>query len=102
MLKYILFISLTVFNSISYASLPIEVSPLGVSPKGQFVALQEVGAHNQDSQYVKIRIFNTWKKEFIGDVILVNNSKEDLNLNQLKNKARSLARSQFKQFKILI
>jgi predicted secreted protein len=100
MIKHFLFFTFFVLSSVAMASVPIAVSPLGVSPKGQFVALEEVGVHQDDSHYVKIRIFNTWKKEFIGDAITVNNAKEDLNLNQLKNKARSLARLQFKQFNI--
>ncbi len=46
------------------------IDTLGVSSKGQFVALEEYGYKAQShTYYVTIKVMNVWKKEYVGQRI---------------------------------
>ena len=43
------------------------IDTLGVSSKGQFIALEEYGYKaSGHTYYVKIKVMNVWKKEYVG------------------------------------
>jgi predicted secreted protein len=48
------------------------IDTLGVSPKGQYVALEEYGYRSTNhSYYVNIKVMNVWTKEYEGSSIQI-------------------------------
>lgn len=97
-----LFLSLFVLLGKASASPRQVIDTLGVSPKGQFVALEEYGyKSNKRSYYVSIRIMNVWQKEFVGTPVLVELPAYSPDfLQKAREKARVLAHEELKRFQI--
>ena len=78
------------------------IDTLGVSPKGQYVALEEYGYKNLNhSYYVRIKIMNVWKKEYVGKFVDVElpADRPDF-LKKARSKARILALEELRKFDI--
>lgn len=78
------------------------IDSLGASPKGQFVALEEYGykALNH-SYYVRIKVMNVWKKEYVGKMIEVElPAHRPVYLKKARSKAKILAQEELKKFNI--
>lgn len=78
------------------------IDTLGSSPKGQFVALEEYGYKSQNHSYfVKIKIMNVWKKEYVGKSIEVELPAHRPHfLKKARSEARILATDELKKFDI--
>jgi predicted secreted protein len=102
MIKKIIIISLLTFSSLTSASEHQMIDTLGTSPKGQFVALEEYGYKLQShSYYVKIKVINVWKKEYVGKSIEVEEPAiKPVQLIKARSKARILALEELKKFDI--
>lgn len=78
------------------------VDTLGVSGKGQFVALEEYGYQSHSHSYfVRIRIINVWRKEYVGkpfEVILP--AHRPGYLKKARERARYLALEELRRFDI--
>lgn len=96
MIKSSLFIFGLAFSSMAISSEHQVIDTLGVSPKGQFVALEEYGYKaEKHSYYVKIKFMNVWKKTYVGDSIEVEMPAHRPNfLEKARTKARLLAKDQ--------
>jgi predicted secreted protein len=72
MKNIILIFALLFIGNLAKASEHQMIDTLGVSPKGQYVALEEYGykAHGH-TYYVRIKIINVWKKEYVGKSVEV-------------------------------
>lgn len=91
------------FVSISaFASSMVSFNPIGSSPKGQFVALEEFGYYDvsKTQPFTKITIHNTWKNKIIGRPLLLTGYKQKLALPQLRNKARLMVRKNLIKYDI--
>lgn len=98
-----LFLTVIILMGKASASPRQVIDTLGVSPKGQFVALEEYGYKRENrAYYVTIRIMNVWKKEFVGTPVLVELPafRPDF-LQKARDKARVLAHEELKRFQIL-
>jgi predicted secreted protein len=102
MLNKILFIAMILISSHSFASQHQHIDTLGLSPKGQYVALEEYGYKSEvDKYYVVIKIMNVWKKEYVGTPIMVELAAEKPTfLAKAREKAKELAAEQLKEFNI--
>lgn len=80
------------------------IDTLGVSSKGQFVALEEYGYKSQNhSYYVRIKIMNVWKKEYVGKSIEVElPAHRPVYLEKARARAKFLAMEELKLYKIVI
>lgn len=78
------------------------IDTLGASPAGQFVALEEYGYESHDhSYYVRIKVMNVWKKQYVGKVIEVElPALRPVNLKKARQKARMLAQEELKKYQI--
>ena len=78
------------------------IDTLGVSPKGQFVALEEYGYESQTHSYVvRIKVVNVWKKEYVGKEIEVQLPAHHPEfLKKARSKAKILAQDELKKFDI--
>lgn len=97
----LIFISALVLVQSALASRQV-FDTLGVSPKGQYVALEEYGYKLENhAYYVSIRIMNVWKKEYVGTPVLVELPayRPDI-LQKARDKARILAEENLKRFQI--
>lgn len=71
MVKWMMLFALT-FTSLAFGSEHQMIDTLGVSKKGQFVALEEYGYRSQNhSYYVNIKVMNVWTKKYVGQTIHV-------------------------------
>ena len=98
----IAFVGLSLLFSLSFASEHQRIDTLGVSKKGQFVALEEYGyVPTRHSYYVTIKIMNVWKKEYVGSSIQVEvPAKKRQQLDQARQRAKELARTELEKFNI--
>lgn len=72
MIKLLIFTAFMMLAGGSSASEHQMIDTLGVSSKGQFVALEEYGYKVQShTYYVTIKVMNVWKKEYVGQMIEV-------------------------------
>lgn len=80
------------------------IDTLGASSKGQFVALEEYGYKPQShSYYVRIKIMNVWKKEYVGKLVEVElPAHRPVFLDKARARAKILATDELKQFGIAI
>lgn len=101
MLKCLLFIA---FTSLSFASEHQMIDTLGASPKGQYVALEEYGYKLQShSYYVRIKVMNVWKKEYVGKEVEVELPAHRPNfLKKAREKAKMMAQEELKRFNISV
>lgn len=100
--KLFLFLTVLAFSAPSWAAPKQVIDTLGSSPKGQFVALEEYGYQShKHTYYVKIKVMNVWKKEFVGKFIEVEMpAHQPRFLQEARIKAKILAQEELKRFKI--
>lgn len=87
----------------AFAASHQKIDTLGMSPKGQFVAMEEYGYQpDKHSYFVTIRIINVWTKEFVGQTIQVELpvSRKTFLLDARK-KAKDLAQEILKTYNIV-
>lgn len=91
------------FSALSLAGEHNRIDTLGVSGKGQFVALEEYGYKEQGhSYYVTIKIINVWTKEYVGSQVEVQEpALRPERLKRARERARSLAADDLKKFNII-
>ena len=80
----------------------MRVSALGSSPKGQYVAFEEFGfLNNSKIPFSRIRVMNVWKNRYVGkEINVISDKKNQLELEQVRAKAKKLAAERLKQFNI--
>lgn len=102
--QFLLFTLLLTFSTLSFGSEHQIIDTLGVSSKGQFVALEEYGYKSQNhSYYVRIKIMNVWKKEYVGKSIEVElPAHRPVFLEKARARAKFLAMEELRQYKIVI
>jgi predicted secreted protein len=72
MIKLFIFTAFFMLSAGLFAAEHQMIDTLGVSSKGQFVALEEYGYKAQShTYYVTIKVMNVWKKEYVGQRIEV-------------------------------
>jgi predicted secreted protein len=80
------------------------IDTLGVSSKGQYVALEEYGYHPERHRYyVRVTVMNVWKKEYAGtpfEIEVPALRASDLQLARAR--VRSIVKEDLKQFGISI
>lgn len=78
------------------------IDTLGVSPKGQYVALEIYGYKSQTrTYYVSIKVMNVWKKEYVGDSVEVEMpAYHPEELRKARSKAKILANDNLRRFNI--
>ena len=88
----------------AFASEHQMIDTLGVSNKGQFVALEEYGYRSQNhSYYVRIKIMNVWKKEYVGKSVEVElPAHRPVFLDKARARAKFLAMEELRKFKIVM
>lgn len=100
--KLIVFIAFVIITMSAKASEHQMIDTLGASPKGQFVALEEYGYKSMNhSYYVRIKVMNVWKKEYVGKEIEVElPAHRPVYLEKARQKAKVLAREELNKFHI--
>ena len=79
----------------------VKIKTLGKSPKGQFIALEEFGFRNNTKvPFSKIRVINVWKNKYVTKTIFVTDPNSEMKLEQVRAKAKKLAKKQLKAFNI--
>lgn len=78
------------------------IDTLGVSPKGQFVALEVYGYNSQNhTYYVSIKVVNVWTKEYVGETIAVElPAYRPDDLKKARSRAKLLAHKELVRFNI--
>ncbi len=78
------------------------IDTLGVSPKGQYVALEEYGyVKEKHTYYVTVKIINVWTKKYEGQSIEVETpAHRPVELERAREKARGLAQETLDKYKI--
>lgn len=101
MVKCLLLFALT-FTSLAMASEHQMIDTLGVSKKGQFVALEEYGYRSQNhSYYVNIKVMNVWTKKYVGQPVHVElPAHRPHYLDKARARAKFLASDLLKSFDI--
>lgn len=101
MLRWTLFLTL-VFSGVVSGAEHQMIDTLGVSKKGQFVALEEYGYRSQNhSYYVNIKVMNVWTKKYVGQTIQVELPAHRPHfLNKARARAKYLAVDVLKRFDI--
>jgi predicted secreted protein len=102
MKKFIFALLLITLSQFTRASEHQMIDTLGVSPKGQFVAIEEYGYKVQNhSYYVRIKIMNVWKKEYVGKSVEVElPAHRPVFLEKARSRAKVLAFEELSRFKI--
>lgn len=79
------------------------IASLGVSSKGQFVALEEYGYKSElKSYYVNVKIVNVWTKEYVGkEVSLQTLALRPAELLKIREQAKLLAQGDLLKYKII-
>lgn len=79
----------------------IRVKAIGASPKGQYVAFEEFGFENDSkSPFSKIRVMNVWKNKYVTETIFVTDPNNEMQLDQIRAKAKQIAAEKLKAFDI--
>src|SRR5690606_6030530 len=96
MAKLMVFTALLLISGMVFAKEHQMIDTLGSSPKGQFVALEEYGYKSlSHTYYVKIKVMNVWRKEYVGKEILVElPAHRPMFLEKARRKARILAQEE--------
>lgn len=101
MLKSMFIMLSLIFKLSALAGEHQKINALGVSKKGQFVALEEYGyTPHKNSYYVHIKIMNVWKKEYVGMSYSVEVPAIGSNLKDAREKAKNMAKSELERFNI--
>ena len=101
-MKLLTIFTLSLFLNIAWAKSTVSVRPIGASPKGQFVAIEEYGYINSSKvPFSKIKIMNVWKQRYVGPIIIVNgNIKQTSNLSKVRAQAIKKAYRSLKKYNI--
>lgn len=91
------------FSLTALASDQQYIASLGVSSKGQFVALEEYGYKSElKSYYVNVKIMNVWTKEYVGkEVNLQALALRPTELLKIREQAKLLAHGDLLKYKII-
>ena len=101
MLRFIFILLTLTFQLTAMAREHQKINSLGVSKKGQFVALEEYGyTPHKNSFYVHIKIMNVWKKEYVGTTFSIEVPAIGSNLKDAREKAKNMAKSELERFNI--
>ncbi len=93
---------LTLFCTFAFAAEHQKIDTLGISSKGQYVALEEYGyLADTHFYYSRVKIINVWKNEYVGTPVEVSlPAHRPLDLQKARDKVKLLAQDQLKQFNI--
>lgn len=101
-MRFILLCFLTLASFTSWAG-PVNITSLGVSPKGQYVAIEEYGYNpGLRTYYSRIRLLNLWKNTEAAPMVEVEHtarSPEDL--LRAREEARSKATASMEKLNIV-
>jgi predicted secreted protein len=101
MMRLLFFSMLLVAIMAVQAKSMVRIKAIGSSPKGQFVAVEEFGFIGQNRKaYSKIKVLNVWKNTYVGDAIEVLDKTNDLQLEQVRSRAKRLAGQNLKKYNI--
>ena len=101
MLKIIFVTLVMMFQLTAIAGEHHKINALGVSKKGQFVALEEYGyTPHKNAYFVEIKIMNVWKKEYVGMTFSVEVPAIGSTLKDAREKAKNMAKAELERFKI--
>jgi predicted secreted protein len=102
MVKWLVVIFILGLSGLTLASEHQIIDTLGVSGKGQFVAIEEYGYKSHGhTYYVKIKVMNVWKKEYVGSPVEVElPAHRPSSLNKARSEARAKAQDQLSRFGI--
>lgn len=78
----------------------IKVSPIGHSPKGQYVAFEEFGFSTGNVPFVKVRVYNTWKNKYVTKPVRITGKDKDSSLSKIRQEAKKLANKDLQAFNI--
>lgn len=78
------------------------IDVLGVSPKGQYVAVEEYGYRSQNhTYYVSVKVMNVWTKEYVGEKVeVIQPAHRPHYLDKARAEAKTQAHEQLKRFNI--
>ena len=78
----------------------VRVKAIGSSPRGQYVAFEEFGYKDANRKYPfsKIRVRNMWKKKYVEKPVNIIGNPESDNLNQVRAKAKEIAKKKLEKF----
>lgn len=101
-MKLFIFVILNVFILANVlAKSIVSVRPIGTSPKGQFVAIEEYGhLNNSKIPFSKIKIMNVWKQKYVGKPVSVTGSIQEKDLTKVRAKAARKASKYLKKYSI--
>lgn len=93
---------LMLLSSLGFAAEHQKIDTLGMSSKGQFVALEEYGYKaDVHCYYSRVKIINVWKNEYVGTPVeVVLPAHRPVDLEKARQKVKLLAQDQLKQFNI--
>ena len=102
MIKCLILIASIMFSTLILGGEHQMIDTLGISSKGQYVAIEEYGYRSQShSYYVTIKVMNVWKKIYVGQAIEVElPAHRPSYLQKARTKARFLATEHLKTFGI--
>lgn len=101
MKQIILLITLIFIAKASFAGNLVKVKAIGKSPKGQFIAFEEFGfTHSDQKPFSKIRVMNMWKNKYVTKEVKVTGLEDETSLDQVRAKAKKLARKDLISFNI--
>jgi predicted secreted protein len=99
-MKKMIFLVLWLVASQTFAGSIVKVSPIGFSPKGQFVAFEEFGFSDKKIPYSKIRVFNTWKNKYVSKEFKLIGKEDVDSLELVRLKVKKLALKDLKKYDI--
>ena len=100
-LKLIIFVTM-LFAGKTFSSQHQKIDTIGMSPKGQFIALEEYGYQSENHTYfATIKIMNIWKKEYVGSTIQVElPAHRPKVLDLAREQAKKMAKGELEKFNI--
>lgn len=78
----------------------IKVSPIGHSPKGQYVAFEEFGFLSGNVPFVRVRVYNTWKNKYVTKAVRITGENKESSLSKIRQEAKKLANKDLQAFNI--
>ena len=100
-MKSLLVLALLLSSFLAEAKNLIRVKTLGKSPKGQYIAFEEFGfTNNSTVPFSKIRVMNVWKNKYVSKTIYVVDPDNEMQLEQIRAKAKKMAIKHLRAFDI--
>lgn len=93
---------LVLFSSqLAFSKNLIRVKAIGKSSKGQYIAFEEYGFTNDArTPFSKIRVMNVWKNKYVTKEVKVIAPNSEVKLEEVRAKAKKLAKKGLKSFNI--